>query len=87
VRPLHPEDRLDLGMQLFAENELPALPVVDGSHQNRVIGIVRRSDISRAYLRKLHGEVERPVRGVGGGAVVDGDGAMPADNDSRVMPA
>ena len=80
VRPLHPEDRLDLGMQLFAENELPALPVVDGSHQNRVIGLVRRSDIARAYLRKLHGEVEKPLRGA------DGDGATPGDNNSPVMP-
>ena len=33
VRPLHPEDRLDLGMQLFAENDLSALPVVDGSRR------------------------------------------------------
>ena len=80
VRPLHPDDRLDLGMQLFAENDLPALPVVDGSHQNRVIGLVRRSDISKAYLRKLHGEVEtvRPETGVG--VVADGEEATPTDN-------
>ncbi len=64
VRPLHPDDHLDLGMQLFAENDLPVLPVVDGSHQNRVIGLVRRSDLSKAYLRKLHGDVE-PVRPTG----------------------
>ncbi len=56
VRPLHPEDRLDIGMQLFAEHDLPVLPVVDGSHQNRVIGLVRRSDLSRAYLHKLQGD-------------------------------
>ncbi len=63
IRPLHPEDRLDLGMQLFAESDLLVLPVVDGSTQNRVIGLVRRSDLSKAYLRKLHGvvEAERPV--------------------------
>jgi CBS-domain-containing membrane protein len=64
VRPLHPDDRLDLGMQLFAENDLPVLPVVDGSHQNRVIGLVRRSELSKAYLRRLHGEVE-PARQAG----------------------
>jgi CIC family chloride channel protein len=57
VRPLHPEDRLDLGMQLFAENDLLVLPVVDGSPQNRVIGLVRRSDLSKAYLRRLHGDM------------------------------
>jgi CIC family chloride channel protein len=56
VRPLHPDDRLDIGMQLFAEHDLPVLPVVDGSPQNRVIGLVRRSDLSRAYLQRLQGD-------------------------------
>jgi hypothetical protein len=51
-------------MQLFPENDLPVLPVVDGSHQNRVIGMVRRSELSKAYLRKLHGEVV-PARPAG----------------------
>jgi len=59
IRPLHPEDRLDLGMQLFAETDLLALPVVDGSPQNRVIGIVRRADLSKAYLSKLQGHLDR----------------------------
>ena len=65
VRPLHPDDRLDIGMQLFAEHDLPVLPVVDGSPQNRVIGLVRRSDLSRAYLHKLQGHLETasPIEG------------------------
>jgi hypothetical protein len=67
-------------MQLFAENDLPALPVVDGSHQNRVIGLVRRSDISKAYLRKLHGEVETVRVETGVGVVADGEEATPADD-------
>ena len=58
IRPLHPDDRLDLGMQLFAESDLLALPVVDGSPQNKVIGLVRRSDLSRAYLNKLQGQLD-----------------------------
>ena len=58
VQPLHPEDQLDLGMQLFAENDLLVLPVVDGSPQNRVVGLVRRSDLAKAYLRKLQGDPE-----------------------------
>jgi CBS-domain-containing membrane protein len=61
VRPLHPDDRLDLGMQLFSETDLLALPVVDGSPQNRVIGLVRRSDLSKAYLSKLQGNLEPSV--------------------------
>jgi CIC family chloride channel protein len=56
VQPLQPDDQLDLGMQLFAENDLMVLPVVDGTPQNRVVGLIRRSDLARAYLEKLHGQ-------------------------------
>jgi hypothetical protein len=63
-------------MQLFAENELPVLPVVDGSIQNRVIGLVRRSDLAKAYLRKLHGEVGPPSDGFKGDALGNMGDAM-----------
>jgi CIC family chloride channel protein len=56
VEPLTPEDRLDRAMELFAEQDLLALPVVDDLHKRRVVGIVRRSDLAQAYLRKLHGQ-------------------------------
>lgn len=55
VTPLKPEDRLDRALELFAESDLLALPVVDGSPEGRVIGIVKRSDISSEYLRYVHG--------------------------------
>jgi CIC family chloride channel protein len=55
VSPLHPEDRLDRAMELFVENDLLALPVVDGTPEGRVIGIVKRADISSTYLRHVHG--------------------------------
>ena len=55
VTPLTPEDRLDRALELFAESDLLALPVVDGSPEGRVIGIVKRSDISSEYLRHVHG--------------------------------
>ena len=55
VQPLHPDDPLDVGMQLFVENDLLVLPVVDGSPRNRVVGLVRRSDLAKAYLQKLQG--------------------------------
>lgn len=48
VVPLRADDRLDRAVELFVENDLPALPVVD---QGRVVGIVRRTDIASAYLR------------------------------------
>jgi hypothetical protein len=43
---------------LFVENDLTALPVIDGSRDRKVLGLVHRSDISTAYLRHVHGLVE-----------------------------
>jgi CBS domain-containing protein len=55
VTPLRPEDRLDRALELFVENDLLALPVVDKSNEGKVIGIVRRNDVSSMYLRHVHG--------------------------------
>jgi CIC family chloride channel protein len=55
VTPLRPDDRLDRALELFVESDLLALPVVDGSAANRVIGVVKRADISSTYLRYVHG--------------------------------
>jgi CIC family chloride channel protein len=52
--PLHPDDRLDRAMELFADADLLALPVCEGDR--RVVGLVRRADLSQAYLRQLHGK-------------------------------
>jgi CIC family chloride channel protein len=59
VTPLRPGDRLDKALELFVENDLLALPVVDGLSEQRVIGIAKRSDISTAYLRHVHGAVSQ----------------------------
>ena len=80
VRPLHPDDRLDIGMQLFAEHDLPVFPVVDGSPQNRVIGLVRRSDLSKAYLHKLQGDAEPHSSIVSRRLTGDGDGTIDAED-------
>ncbi len=65
IAPLKPDDRLDRALELFVENDLPALPVVDGAERmeggspgGRVLGIVKRSDISAAYLRRVHETAE-----------------------------
>ena len=42
-------------MELFVESDLLALPVVDSLDGNRVLGIVKRADLSGTYLRQLHG--------------------------------
>ena len=55
VTALKPDDRLDQAMELFVENDILALPVVDGTPDGRIVGIVKRADVSSAYLRQLHG--------------------------------
>jgi CIC family chloride channel protein len=58
VDALHLEDRVDRALELFVENDLTALPVIDGTTDRKVLGLVQRSDISNAYLRHVHGLVE-----------------------------
>jgi CIC family chloride channel protein len=60
VDPLQLQDGVDRALELFVENDLTALPVVDGSPDHRVLGVVKRSDISNAYLRHVHGVFEEP---------------------------
>jgi CIC family chloride channel protein len=62
IVPLIPEDLLDRALELFVESDLLALPVVDGLSERRVIGVVKRADISSTYLRLVHGTAE--VKGV-----------------------
>jgi len=54
VVPLSSEDPLDRALELFVENDLTALPVVDTS-DGKVIGVVKRFDISSTYLHHVHG--------------------------------
>jgi len=58
VRPLTPDDTLDRAQELFIENDLLALPVVNNVEQRQVIGIVRRFEIASAYLRHIHGPTQ-----------------------------
>lgn len=57
VQPLTPDDTLDRAQELFIENDLLALPVVNNLEQRKVVGIVRRFEIASAYLRHIHGPV------------------------------
>jgi chloride channel protein, CIC family len=56
VQPLTPDDRLDHAQELFVDNDLLALPVVEDLRQKKVIGMVRRFEIASAYLRHVHGD-------------------------------
>jgi CIC family chloride channel protein len=55
IQPLQPDDRLDVAQELFVENDLLALPVVDNLKDRHVLGVVKRSDIAKTYLRHVHG--------------------------------
>ncbi len=62
VEPLIPDDRLDRAMELFVEQDVLALPVVDDARERHVIGLVRRSDVAQAYLRHVQGRPDsQPV--------------------------
>ncbi len=55
VLPLSPDDPLDQAMEQFVESNLLALPVVESADSKRVLGVVKRADLSGAYLRQVHG--------------------------------
>jgi CIC family chloride channel protein len=55
VRPLTPDDTLDRALELFVENDLLVLPVVDDLEHRRVAGMVHRHEISSVYLRRVQG--------------------------------
>jgi CIC family chloride channel protein len=55
VSPLQPSDRLERAQELFVQNDLRSLPVVEDLQTRRVVGMVRRSDVARTYLKHLHG--------------------------------
>jgi CIC family chloride channel protein len=55
VTPLQADDPLDRALELFVESDRLTLPIVDGTPDKRVIGIVKRSDVSSTYLRYVHG--------------------------------
>ncbi len=55
VQPLYPSMTIDRALELFAEQDLPALPVVASADSRVVIGIVRRREIMSEYVRRLHG--------------------------------
>ena len=55
VMPLQPDDELDRAQELFVENDLMALPIVNNLDERRVIGMVRRFEVASAYLQRVHG--------------------------------
>lgn len=59
VMPLTPEDRIEEAVDLFAETDLQALPIVRTRQGREYLGMVERRDIARAYLRHVQGEIRK----------------------------
>jgi CIC family chloride channel protein len=59
ITPLLPDDTLDHAVELFADLDLPALPVVKTQEGREFLGMVGRSDIAKLYLRSVQGEIKR----------------------------
>jgi CIC family chloride channel protein len=55
VVPLSPSDSLDLALELFVENDLRALPIVNNLKDRNVLGMITRTEVTSSYLRRLHG--------------------------------
>jgi CIC family chloride channel protein len=55
VVPLSPSDSLDRALELFVENDLRALPIVNNLKDRNVLGMITRTEVTSSYLRRLHG--------------------------------
>ena len=62
IRPLTPEDTLDRALELFVENDLLALPVVDDLQTRRVIAMVRRFDVANDTAEARRTAAREPDR-------------------------
>jgi CIC family chloride channel protein len=63
VVPLVQNDELDRAMELFVENDLPSLPIVDNIAERHVVGLARRFDIASAYLGYVQGQAPAAPNG------------------------
>jgi CIC family chloride channel protein len=59
VTPLTPDDGLDVAQELFVENDVLALPVVNSLEDRRVLAVVKRFDVASAYVRSVSGKRQR----------------------------
>jgi CBS-domain-containing membrane protein len=55
IIPLLADDSVEQAMELCAEFDVLALPVVDSHASNQPIGIVRRSQLASAFMKQLEG--------------------------------
>ncbi len=59
-RPLTPDQPLELAAELFVLNDLPELPVVGSIVDRKLVGMVKRTDMARVYLRLVHAQTATP---------------------------
>lgn len=64
ITPLRASDPLDRALELFVSLDCSELPLVEDGAAPKVIGIVKRSDVSTIYLRHVHGESNGAPAGI-----------------------
>ena len=53
VPAVTPDDDLASALRRFTENEVDTLPVVDPKDSRKLLGMLRRNEITRSYYEKL----------------------------------
>jgi CIC family chloride channel protein len=56
VKPLTPDTSLERAVELFAEADLSELPVVKDTESRELLAMMKRSDVAKAYLRRVHAQ-------------------------------
>jgi CIC family chloride channel protein len=59
ILPLVPDDTVDVAQEAFVGEDVLVLPVVENLESRHLIGIVRRLDVSRAYVTSVQGSPAR----------------------------
>jgi hypothetical protein len=59
ILPLTHDDGIAAAQQRFVDDDVLALPIVNSLEDQRVLGLVKRFDVSSAYVRSVHGQSVR----------------------------
>ena len=57
VQAMTVDDSLERAVELYAEGELPELPVIEDIQGRKLVGMLKRTEVARAYIRRVHAQV------------------------------
>jgi chloride channel protein, CIC family len=64
IKPLALNDSLDSALERFVEADVLDLPVIDSRQSRRLVGLLRRTDVTLRYIKRLHEPKPVPARAV-----------------------